>query len=325
MNWTTRLLVAAVAAASVVDVDWAAAQARVGVQAGGVNVRAGGRGGYRLYGRRPWFGNAAVRRQLKIDDDQYNTLNKAYVQYWTPYNQVVVGVPADLDEQQRQQRLAAAYGTFHKDFNTASAKVFVDPDIRNRYNQLNLQYQGYAAFNDPTVQTRLRLTDEQRQNFNRYYTDWNQQMNTYADEYAKDRDGVNRQFAATWKQQRDRINETLTPEQRKSWNEMTGEAYDFPADAYFDDGDDRGEGRENPGRDNPRDNPGRDNPPRNPAPGAGPRENPPRNPAPSAGPRENPPRNPAPGGTPRGEEIPRDPAPRTGDAPPRNPAPANPR
>ena len=320
MNWTTRLLVAAVAAASVVDVDSASAQARVGVQAGGVNVRAGGRGGYRLYGSRPWFGNAAVRRQLKIDDDQYNTLNKAYVQYWTPYNQVVVGVPADLDEQQRQQRIAAAYGTFHKDFNTASAKVFVDPDIRNRYNQLNLQYQGYAAFNDPTVQTRLRLTDEQRQNFNRYYTDWNKQMNTYADEYAKDRDGVNRQFSTSWKQQRDRINETLTPEQRKSWNEMTGESYDFPADAYFDEGDDRGDGR-----DNPRENPGRDNPPRNPAPGTGPRENPPRNPAPGAGPRENPPRNPAPGGAPRGEEAPRDPAPRTGDAPPRSPAPANPR
>ena len=38
-----------------------------------------------------------------------------------------------------------------------------------------------------------------------------------------------------------RINETLTPEQRKSWSEMTGESYDFPADAYFDDGgDDRG-------------------------------------------------------------------------------------
>lgn len=281
MSWTTRLLVAAVAAASVVDVDFASAQARVGVQAGGVNVRAGGRGGYRLYGSRPWFGNPAVRRQLKIDDDQYNTLNKAYVQYWTPYNQVVVGTPADLDEQQRQQRIAAAYGTFHNDFNTASTKVFVDPDTRNRYNQLNLQYQGYAAFNDPTVQTRLRLTDEQRQNFNRYYTDWNKQMHTYADEYAKDREGVNRQFSTSWKQQRDRINETLTPEQRKAWNEMTGESYDFSADAYFDEGEDRGDARDNPGRDNPRDNPGRENPPRNPAPGAGPRDNPPRNPAPA--------------------------------------------
>lgn len=302
MSWKARLFLAVVAAALVVDVESVNAQ-RVGVQAGGVNVQAGRGGGYRLYGRRPWFGNAAVRRQLKIDDNQYNTLNNAYVQYWTPYNQVVVGLPADLDAQARQQKIATAYGTFNSGFNTASAKVFVDPDIRNRYNQLNLQYQGYAAFNDPTVQQRLKLTDEQRQNFNKYYSDWNTQMNTYANEYAKDREGVNKQFSTAWKQQRDRINETLTPDQRKSWNEMTGESYDFPADAYFDDGD--GDGREeraNPGRENP----GRDNPPRNPTPGAGPRENPPRNPAPGAAPRENPPRNPAPAGAPRGE-APRNP------------------
>lgn len=290
MSWTTRLIVAAVAAATLVEIESASAQARVGVQAGGVNVRAGGRaGGFRLYGRRPWFGNANVRRQLKIDDNQYNTLNNAYVQYWTPYNQVVVSAPDD------RAKIATAYGTFNNGFNTASAKVFVDPDIRNRYNQLNLQYQGYAAFNDPTVQQRLKLTDEQRQKFSGYYKDWNTQMNTYADEYAKDRDGVNRQFSASWKTNRDRINETLTPDQRKTWNEMTGESYDFPADAYFDDGDDQGGVREERGRDNQgRDNPGRDNPPRNPAPGAGPRENPPRNPAPGASPRENPPRNPAP-------------------------------
>jgi hypothetical protein len=292
MSMTTRLFVAAIAALVMGgEVSSASAQVRADVQAGGVNVRAGGnRAGFRLYGRRPWFGNENVRRQLKIDDNQYSTLNKTYVEHWTPYNQVVVDVPATAAEQQRQQQVASAYGKFNTGFNTASAKVFVDPDVRNRYNQLNLQYQGYAAFQDPTVQERLRLTDEQRQNFNRYYTDWNKQMNTYHTEYAKDREGVNKQFSASWKQQRDRINETLTPEQRKNWNEMTGESYDFPADVYFDEGDDRNDGRDN----GVRENPGRDNPRRNPAPGAGPRENPPRNPAPGAGSRENPPRNPAP-------------------------------
>ncbi len=260
----TRWFVAAFAAVMVAgDIDSASAQVRANVQAGGVNVRVGrNRTGFRLYGRRPWFGNENVRRQLKIDDRQYNTLNDAYVQYWTPYNQVVVDVPANTAEQQRQQQIAAAYGKFHHGFNTATAKVFVDPDVRNRYNQLNLQYQGYAAFQDPTVQERLRLSDEQRQKFNRYYTDWNNEMNTYSTEYAKDREGVNKRFSASWKTSRDRINETLTPEQRKSWNEMTGESYDFPADAYFDDGDDQGDRRDEGAREKP----GRDNPPRNAAP-----------------------------------------------------------
>jgi len=291
-------------------VSEASAQVRAGVRAGNTNVRVGG-SGYRLYGRRPWFANDGVRRQLKIDDNQYNTLNKTYAQYWTPYNQAVESIPADLDDAERQRQIAAAYGKFHQGYYDNTAKVFTDADTRNRYNQLNLQYQGYAAFNDPQVQARLKLTDEQRQNFNRYNTDWNKQMNTYATEYAKDREGVNKRFGDQWKQSRARINETLTPEQRRSWNEMTGEAHDFSADAYFDDGEDARDG----GRDNPRREEGRDNPPRNPAPGAGPRENPPRNPAPGEGPRENPPRNPRPGDR---EPAPRDPA-------PREPAPANPR
>jgi hypothetical protein len=253
--------------------------------------------GWRMYGTsRPWFANAGVRRQLKLDDNAYNTLNKTYVQYWTPYNQAVVGLPADLDEQQRQQRIAAAYGTFNTGFNKASAQVFTDPDVRDRYNQLNLQYQGYGAFNDPTVQTRLKLNDQQRQTFNRYYNDWNTQMNNYATEYATNPDAVNKQWADNWKQTRERINTTLTPDQRKTWEEMAGEPYDFPADAYFADDDAgrdggaaRGDRRDDAGRDAPpranpprdnRDNPPRANPPRDT------RDNPPRD-----NPRDNPPRD----------------------------------
>jgi hypothetical protein len=137
-------------------------------------ARANARANWRLYGNaRPWFASPRVRQELKLDDNAYNTLNRTYVQYWTPYNQVVVGVPADLEPAQRQQRIATAYGTFNTGFNKAATQVFVDPDIRNRYNQLHLQYQGYGAFQDPTIQTRLKLTDQQRQTFNRYYNDWN--------------------------------------------------------------------------------------------------------------------------------------------------------
>ena len=240
----------------------------VNVRAPGVNVRAGDRNNFRLYGQRPWFGNATVRKQLKIDDNQYNTLNDAYTQHWTPYNKVVVDVPATPNDQYHQQ-VAAAYGTFNNGVNTAAAKVFTDAELRNRYNQLNWQYQGYGAFQDPTVQQRLKLTDAQRQSFNRYYKDWNDEMNTYANEYGTDREGVNKRFATSYKTHRDRINETLTPEQRKSWTEMTGESYDFPADVYFDN-DNRREERREDRRDDRQDRreDRREAPPRNPAPAA---------------------------------------------------------
>jgi hypothetical protein len=273
------------------------------------------RANWRMYGSaRPWFAGPRVRQELKIDDNAYNNLNRAYVQYWTPYNQAVVGVPADLEPAQRQQRIATAYGTFNTGFNKASAQVFTDPDVRNRYNQLHYQYQGYGAFQDPTIQTRLKLTDRQRQDFDRYYTDWNAQMNEYATDYATNPDRVNKAWADHWKQTRTRINETLTPEQRTTWNEMTGDPYEFTAEDYFAEGDVReGDRRDDAGRDNPRrtDPPRRDDPPR----GDAGRDNPPRRDDPPA--RDNPPRRDDP---PRGN--PRDPAPR--DPAPREPAPREP-
>jgi hypothetical protein len=223
-------LSAALAVAALLAVpDFASAQATVRVNAA--------RGGYRLWNRTPWFGNAGIRRQLKLDDAQYNRLNQGYVQYWTPYNQTVTGFPADINEAERQKRLAEAYGTFNRGFTKTTGEVFTDPQIRDRYNQLNLQYQGYAAFNDPTVQERLRLTDEQRQAFHRYYNDWNKQMDTYAREYPTNREVVTKEWPNTWKQTRERINTTLTPEQRRTWTEMIGEPYEFTPDVYFDNGD----------------------------------------------------------------------------------------
>ena len=236
MSWK-HWLVAALALASLpATVEVASAQAQVRVNAPG----------FRLWGRNPWFGNANVRRQLKLDDTQYTRLNEGYVQYWTPYNQTITTLPADLNEQERQRRMAEAYGTFNTNFGKTTTQVFTDPQIRNRYSQLNYQYQGYGAFNDPTLQEKLRLTDEQRQAFNRYNTEWQKQMDTYARDYATDRTRVEKEFPNTWKQYRENVNTTLTPEQRKTWNETIGEPYDFPADVYFDnskDGEARKENR----------------------------------------------------------------------------------
>src|SRR5215203_1903263 len=101
MSWKNWLVAALALVSLPATVEVASAQAQVRVNAPG----------FRLWGRNPWFGNANVRRQLKLDDAQYNRLNEGYVQYWTPYNQAITTLPADLNEQERQRRMAAAYGT----------------------------------------------------------------------------------------------------------------------------------------------------------------------------------------------------------------------
>lgn len=188
---------------------------------------------FHYYDQTPWFGTPAIRKQLKLDDDQYNRLHRSYVQQWTPYRKSLSTLSAELKEQERQRQLAGYYTTFHRDFYKTVPEVLTDPLVRTRYNQLHYQYLGYGAFTDPDVQERLRLTEAQRRAFNEYYYDWRKQMGTYAREYPTDRVGVAKRYGETWAQYRQRVNSTLTPEQLKTWNELIGEPYEVPVEVYF--------------------------------------------------------------------------------------------
>ena len=52
-------------------------------------------------------------------------------------------------------------------------------------------------------------------------------------EFAKDREGVANRYRESLRELRERINSTLTPEQRKLWIDMGGKPYEFPVEVYF--------------------------------------------------------------------------------------------
>ena len=111
-------------------------------------------------------------------------------------------------------------------------------DIVNRSNaeyidQLYYQYQGYGAFNDPTVQQRLNLTDAQRQQFTNYNNRWNQDMNEYRRQWGTDREGVLRRWREARQGMNNNINTVLTPTQQQTWGQMIGQPYEFQPNVYF--------------------------------------------------------------------------------------------
>jgi hypothetical protein len=50
-----------------------------------------------------WFNNPDVRQQLKLNDDQFNGLSKAYQQAYMNYQQSINGLDKTLPEAQRDQ------------------------------------------------------------------------------------------------------------------------------------------------------------------------------------------------------------------------------
>jgi len=195
---------------------------RTGTQAGqsGQSGQQGqGNFSYRGFGQNPWFSDPAVRKQLNLNDEQYNKLNQAYGQAW---NQFRTGSGTSTgNDQQSQDRMNQNWGHFNSSVHKTANEI-LDPQSRGRFNQLWNQYRGYDVFNDPETKQKLNLTDEQMQKFRQasqdYYTQQNQ-GGTGAD--------AERRWSEGRRKMGENINSILNEQQRQTWREMTGEPYNF--------------------------------------------------------------------------------------------------
>jgi len=173
-----------------------------------------------------WYRQPGVRTALSLTDMQMSRLNDAYDKFQTRY-QEDVGRLARLNEAERAARLRELNTTYRNDLLQSFGGV-LDNKQMARYRQLELQNLGWAAFNDPALQRRLTLTDEQL----RALRDYNQQADrTYREiieRAATNKDEALKQYDAWQKESRERLNTLLNEQQRRTWTEMIGEPYNFP-------------------------------------------------------------------------------------------------
>ncbi len=197
---------------------------------GGNQVQEGFNGGFQ---QTPWFANPQIRKQLQLNDEQFNRLNQSYMQAWQQYNQGINGLDKQLTNEQRMQRMQELNQGLYKRYSTDIDETIADRAARRRFNQMDWQYRGYAAFNDPTIQQQLNLNQEQLLKLQQYQNEWNNQLGIWRKEYSNDREGVAKSFQEARKEVQDRIKSILSPEQRKIWADMVGKPFDFTPDVYF--------------------------------------------------------------------------------------------
>lgn len=215
----------------------------------------------------PFFADPGARQQLGLNNNQYNQLNTAYQQALQRYNQNVAGLNtgvgtggAAAQRATRQQQAEASANNnananvatsnnritdptgremslqdyqnqFATDFNASVDATFTDPAMRQRFNQLNWQYQGVNAFNDPAVQKQLNLTPQQRQQFSQLQGQWQRDLRNLE---AGARGNVTQQELQALRQRFGiRVNSILTPVQQQEWTAAIGQRYDFPSSAYY--------------------------------------------------------------------------------------------
>jgi len=210
------------------------AGARVGVQPGaqaGIQAQTGMNfSGVR---QNPWFNPQLIQKALRLNEQQIAELNKSYAEYWNRYNRDMRALGRNLTDQQRMQRLQELEGSFNRDFSVSANAAFADPIQRQRFNQLALQYRGFGAFNDPTLQQTLNLTPQQRTQLTELNNAWNQEIARAGSEFRVGDSTTSTRLRDLRNQYNKRLSAIFNDQQRQVWGTMTGEPFDFPADVFF--------------------------------------------------------------------------------------------
>ena len=168
-----------------------------------------------------------------MNDQQFNQLNRSYQDAWNRYNQGASNLGNNLDEQQQMQQRQQLEGQFNQQFGQSLDTTFTDPQVRQRYNQLNNQFYGHNTFNNPQVRQQLDITPQQQRQLRRMSTAWNREMQRLQRAGNDNPEQMQQQFARLQQQNMQGLNSIFTPEQQQNWSQMTGQPHNFPAGAYF--------------------------------------------------------------------------------------------
>ena len=111
-----------------------------------------------------------------MNEQQFNQLNRSYQDAWNQYNQGANNLGNNPNEQQRMQQMQQLEAQFNQQLGQNLDTTFTDPQVRQRYNQLNNQFYGHNTFNNPQVRRQLDITPEQQRQLRRMSTAWNREM-----------------------------------------------------------------------------------------------------------------------------------------------------
>ena len=171
----------------------------------------------------PLYRMPDVRRSLNITDQQVNRLNDAYRRAETGYN-TEVGRLGDLSDRDRAARIIDLRRSMDTTF-LRSAGDILNQNQMTRYHQLEVQRQGVNALSDPDVRRRLILTEDQ----SRRLADLARRYDRETREIlrSQDRDAATRRYNDYVRDTRERVSAILNASQRRIWEQMTGQPYNF--------------------------------------------------------------------------------------------------
>lgn len=166
-----------------------------------------------------------VGQSLNLTQDQMNGLNKLTTQTQATYRDQY-GKLNGLNGADRAARLRELNNQYNSAWNKGASSI-LNKNQLSRYQQLNYQYGGFSALNDPDVQQRMNLTAAQVNALPAQEAWSNKQLEAINQVRATNPTKAAQMYSDYLTQRQARMNKFLTPDQQKEWRQVTGEPYTF--------------------------------------------------------------------------------------------------
>jgi hypothetical protein len=178
----------------------------------------------------PFFTDPRARQQLNLNNNQFNALNSAYQNAYTRYQQALnnLNQNANLTPEQRATQLQQLQSQFNQELTGTVNTTITDPQTLSRFNQLNRQFMGFNAFNDPTIRQQLNLSPDQVRQIRQLSNNFRQQLQQFRRGAGNDLTNVDTgQWSQVWQQYATQLNGVLTPDQQQMWTQLIGQPFTF--------------------------------------------------------------------------------------------------
>lgn len=192
------------------------------------NARANMNGQVDSISQTPFFSDPGVRQQLNLNDTQFNTLNRNYQNAVARFNEAVNRLSPGLTPEQRELQVQRLQQQFNQSLAGTTSSTLTNPQTLNRFNQLNRQFSGFNAFNDPTIRQQLNLSPDQLRQLRTVQNNFRQQLQQFRRGAGNDLNSVDQtQWNQVMGQYVSTLNNILTPEQQQMWQQLVGQPFTF--------------------------------------------------------------------------------------------------
>jgi Spy/CpxP family protein refolding chaperone len=158
--------------------------------------------------------NEGVQKELNITDEQKTKLKEA-MEKVRDANKDIIDKGREMTREDREKLAKAS--------NEAIGKVLDEKQVK-RFKEIQLQTQGAAALQNPDVQSKLKLSDDQKDKIKKINEESREKMrDLFGGGFNEE---TQKKMAELRKETLEKASGVLTAEQKKTWKEMTGKPFE---------------------------------------------------------------------------------------------------